>query len=88
MEGKQMTKPYLCSNCKTNRTRFNLIQQVALPVKLNSKSGDIIEEYNHSDPGPFHLLYRGPERKVQCAACGLIEDEHMFIKRAETSRHE
>ncbi|TWI59242.1 DNA alkylation repair protein [Halalkalibacter nanhaiisediminis] len=78
-----MPNPYLCPNCKTNRSRFNMIQQIATPVKLDPKSGDIIEQYQNSDAGPFHLTYQGPELKVQCAACGLIEDERMFIKRAQ-----
>ncbi len=79
----KMTHPYLCPNCKTNRTRFNLIQQIATSVKLDSHNGDIIEQYQNEDAGPFHLPYRGPELKVHCAACGLIEDERMFIKRAQ-----
>ena len=78
-----MPNPYLCPNCKTNRSRFNLIQQMATPVKLDPKSGDIIEQYQNSDAGPFHMTYQGPELKVQCAACGLIENEQMFIKRAQ-----
>lgn len=78
-----MTHPYLCPNCKTNRSRFNLIQQVATSVKLDSKSGDIIEQYQNEEAGPLHMSYRGPELKVQCATCGLIEDERMFIKRAQ-----
>lgn len=78
-----MSNPYLCPNCKTNRSRFNLIQQMATPVKIDPKSGDIIEQYQNSDAGPFHMTYQGPELKVQCAACGLIEDEQMFIKRAQ-----
>ncbi|NEU29193.1 DNA alkylation repair protein [bacterium LRH843] len=78
-----MTHPYLCPNCKTNRSRFNLIEQVATPVKLDSKSGDIVENYTDRDLDPFHLPYRGPSLKVQCAVCGLIEDERMFIKRAQ-----
>ncbi|MCM3716414.1 DNA alkylation repair protein [Halalkalibacter oceani] len=78
-----MTHPYLCPNCKTNRSRFNLIEQVATPVKIDAQSGDILESYDAGEAGPFHLPYRGPQLKVQCATCGLIEDEQMFIKRAQ-----
>lgn len=78
-----MPNPYLCPNCKTNRSRFNLIEQVAKPVKLDARSGDVIEQYESQNAGPLHLAYRGPEIRVQCATCGLIEDEQMFIKRAQ-----
>ncbi|GAE24455.1 hypothetical protein JCM9140_385 [Halalkalibacter wakoensis JCM 9140] len=78
-----MSNPYLCPNCKTNRSRFNLIQQVATPVKMDAKNGAIIEQYEENNAGPLHMTYRGPELRVQCATCGLIEEERMFIKRAQ-----
>lgn len=79
-----MTEPYLCPNCKSNRTRFNIIEQVAKSVKVDPQNGDILEEYtNNLDP--FHIPYRGPNIKVQCGVCGLIEDEISFIKRAQNT---
>ncbi|MDP4083585.1 MAG: DNA alkylation repair protein [Bacillota bacterium] len=78
-----MTTPYRCPNCKTNRTRFNLIQQVPQAIKIDPQSGEIIHEYTSNELEPFHLPYNGPEYKVQCAACGLIEDERTFIKFGE-----
>ncbi|ERN53478.1 DNA alkylation repair protein [Alkalihalophilus marmarensis] len=78
-----MSSPYLCPSCKTNRSRFNLIEQVATPVKLNPQDGSLVEQYSNDKLDPFHTPYRGPELKVQCGTCGLIEDERMFIKRAQ-----
>ncbi|WML44987.1 DNA alkylation repair protein [Neobacillus sp. PS3-40] len=78
-----MDTPYRCPNCKTNRSRFNLIQQVPQSVKMDPHSGVIIHEYASSELEPFHLPYKGPEYKVQCAACGLIEEELTFIKFGE-----
>lgn len=79
-----MSKPYRCPNCKTNRTRFNMISQVPQPVKLNPQSGEIVEQYSNDQLEPFHLPYKGPELKIQCAACGLVEDEITFAKFGES----
>lgn len=78
-----MSTPYCCPNCKTNRSRFNIIRQVPQSVKLDPQSGQVIEEYSSENLSPFHMSYRGPEIKVQCGSCGLIEDERTFIKFGE-----
>lgn len=81
-----MTAPYLCPNCKTNRSRFNIIEQKAKPVKMDPRTGDLLEEYSNEMLNPFHVPYKGPTIKVQCGVCGLIEDERSFIKRAESNK--
>ncbi|WP_243290787.1 DNA alkylation repair protein [Bacillus sp. FJAT-47783] len=78
-----MSTPYLCPNCKSNRTRFNIIEQIPKAVKLDPKSGDVVEQYEQNALDPFHLPYKGPHYKIQCGACGLIEDEISFIKHAQ-----
>lgn len=78
-----MNSPYCCPNCKTNRTRFNIIKQEPLSVKMDPQTGDILEEYSNEHLSPFHLSYNGPVYRVQCGACGLIEDEKTFIKFGE-----
>ncbi|WNS73873.1 DNA alkylation repair protein [Bacillus sp. DTU_2020_1000418_1_SI_GHA_SEK_038] len=78
-----MGTPYCCPNCKTNRSRFNIIRQVPQSVKLDPHTGDLVEEFTNENLSPFHMAYKGPEIKVQCGSCGLVEDERTFIKFGE-----
>jgi len=81
-----MNTPYLCPNCKTNRTRFNIIEQLVHAVKLDPLTGEVLKEYDEGNLDPFHLPYHGPSIKIQCGVCGLIEDEITFIKRAQLGK--
>jgi len=74
-----MSQVYRCPNCKTNRSRFNFIEQQATSVKLDPQTGDIVQSYTNETLDPFHLPYRGPNLRIQCASCGLVEDERRFI---------
>lgn len=73
-----MSLVYRCPNCKTNKSRFNLIQQVSTPVKKDPNSGEIVQQFTNETLDPFHLPYRGPSVRVQCGACGTIEEEKTF----------
>lgn len=80
--GMLMNSPYHCPNCKTNKTRFNIIEQHPRIVKLDAHTGDVISEHTPDNIEPFHMVYKGPSMKVQCGVCGLLEDENMFVKYA------
>lgn len=78
-----MQGPYCCPNCKTNRSRFNIIPQIPQAVKMDPQSGEVVEEYGNTASDPFHMSYKGPENRVQCGVCGLVEDERTFLKFGE-----
>lgn len=75
-----MSKPYLCPYCGTNRTRFNLIEQVVYPVKKDPLTGEITERIGAGDP--LQIPYTGESLRVQCGVCGLVEPEERFVKMA------
>lgn len=79
-----MPFPYLCPNCNTNRSRFNLIEQVVQPVKKDARTGEILQQIDPADP--LQYKYTGEQFRVQCGVCGIVESEERFIKNAERSQ--
>ncbi|PLT34986.1 DNA alkylation repair protein [Bacillus sp. V5-8f] len=73
-----MSVVYRCPNCKTNKSRFNLIQQVVIPVKKDPNTGEVLQQFTNEALDPFHLPYTGPNLRVQCGICGSIGEERTF----------
>ncbi|WP_054948698.1 hypothetical protein [Numidum massiliense] len=73
--------PYRCPTCGTNRTRFNLIEQVVTMVKKDAQTGEIVARVEEGDP--LQVPYRGESLRVQCGVCGLTEREERFVQTAK-----
>ncbi|GAA0348865.1 DNA alkylation repair protein [Bacillus horti] len=70
---------YCCPSCQS-KSRFNVINQVVTPIKVSWPTGEteVLEQLE-----PYHVQYQGPENRIQCGSCGLIEDELRFEKMAQ-----
>ncbi|WP_026689601.1 hypothetical protein [Alteribacter aurantiacus] len=79
-----MQQTYMCPSCKA-KTRFNVIDQVVTSVMWNGEEGSYEEVERQA---PFHLAYQGPDKRVQCGSCGLVEDEIRFRKMAENANNQ
>ncbi|MBP0725892.1 DNA alkylation repair protein [Bacillus sp. RG28] len=74
----------VCPRCKTNKSRFYLIEQHPKAIKLDPQNGNVEkEEYLTSGLDPFFVPYKGPDYLVQCGTCGLIDKSILFEKAAE-----
>jgi hypothetical protein len=76
-------QPYACPSCR-NKSRFHILEQNPVAVKLDPQTGEIMEYVNATDP--LHLPYRGEARRIQCAVCGVTDAETLFAKSAERFR--
>ncbi|BCJ88196.1 DNA alkylation repair protein [Effusibacillus dendaii] len=77
-----MATPYLCPACRTNRTKFAVIEQVPQYVKLDPDTGNTVELLDAASIDPLHIPYKGSLRRVQCGVCGLLDDEQTFAATA------
>lgn len=81
-----MTTPYRCPACGTNRSRFNIIEQVVTSVKKDAESGEVTSYVDPTDP--LQYRYTGEKYRVQCGICGIVEKEEFFQKAAERPQYD
>ncbi|MFT9847111.1 DNA alkylation repair protein [Aneurinibacillus sp. REN35] len=81
-----MATPYLCPGCKSNRTRFAILNQIPHYVKMDPHNGEVVQDYEADTLDAFHIPYNGSERRIQCGACGMTENEQAFIAMAQHYR--
>lgn len=60
-------EPMLCPSCKTNRTRFNILEQQVKPVKINPQTGQVEEEYTNETMNAFHMVLS--RTYIPCPMC-------------------
>lgn len=70
------THAYYCPNCRSNRTKFNLITSSSQEIVKSAVTGEIefigeLVQMTSDDP------------QVQCKVCQFIGNELRFIKQAE-----
>ena len=73
-------QPYACPSCK-NKSRFHLIEQQPVAVKLHPQTGEIVDYISQEDP--LQLPYRGDTHRIQCGVCGVTDSASLFAKTAE-----
>lgn len=61
--------------------RFHVIEQQPVSVKLHPQTGELVDYIQQNDL--MAQPYRGVERRVECAVCGLNEGELLFAKAAQ-----
>ncbi|UOF91367.1 DNA alkylation repair protein [Fodinisporobacter ferrooxydans] len=73
-------QPYACPSCR-NKSRFYIMEQSPVSVKLHPQTGELVEYISAGDP--LQQPYRGEMRRIQCAVCGVTDGAHVFAKTAE-----
>jgi protein-arginine kinase activator protein McsA len=67
---------YYCPNCRSNRTKFNLISSSSQELFKNAVTGEVemVSE-------PVEIASSDPQ--IQCRVCDFTGNELRFIKQAE-----
>jgi hypothetical protein len=69
-------KPYYCPNCRSNRTKFKLIESYAQQFMKDAVTGEVKDL---QDP----VKIEESEATVSCLVCGFTGNEMRFVKQAE-----
>ena len=72
-------EPMLCPSCKTNRTRFNILEQQVKPVKLNPQTGQVEEEYTNETMNAFHMAYHNLHTVSNALYVGLLKTQNNLL---------